>query len=644
MTGLRKYLAGRARTWGAVVRLAPRGGTVALVQSLAINVSIAVLPTAFVVSMGVLLNRIARLDGRFDWSTGADQLLVPFAIAIAVFVTQQMLLPLQLAYGEIITRRVDAYCIQRLMRAASMDADMVALERPETLDVLNDARAALDRDLPTPGDAVAGALALLARYGQLIGALVLVGVVLSPVAAVVLAVTALTLRFGQRGSLGRLSRLWYSLAATRRGLAYVRRLGSGPAAAKEIRVLGLLRWVRELHQRQADAYYNPLWRQRWKISFRPFLAYAAIGLVGTAVVMRWLASGAAHGDITMLDFAIAVQAVLIPIRFAAFFPECDVQTQYGLEGYEAMVRFEEMAAANARDRGEDAAEVVAGKAAAAVRDQAAANPAGRPAGAGKAAAPAPVGTVRFEDVRFRYTPDGRDVLRGLDLELRPGTSTAIVGLNGAGKTTLVKLLTKLYEPTSGRITVDGESLSGAPTRAWQRRLAVIFQDYVRYELSARDNIRMGAPWVPDAAIEPAAKRAGAVSVLDRLPAGPDTVLCASYADGQNLSGGQWQRVALARAFHAVEHGASLLVLDEPTAQLDVRAEVEFFDRFIDVTEGVTSVIISHRFSTVRRADQIVVIESGRVAERGSHDELSALGGRYAELFRLQAQRFEELAS
>lgn len=622
MKAVRAHVAKRAHTWGAVLHLAPHGGRVALAQSLAINISIGALPTVFVVSMGVLLNRIAELGGESDWNAGIHRLVVPFAVAIAAFVVQQMLLPLQLAYGEIITRRVDAYCIQRLMRAASVDADVVALERPDALDVLSDARSALDRDLPTPGDAVAGALALIARYGQLIGAVTLVGVVLSPGAAAVLAVTALTLRFGQRGSLGPLSRLWYRMASTRRGLAYVRRLGSGPAAAKEIRVLGLLSWVRGLHQRQADSYYGVLWQQRWRISFRPFLAYTAVGLVGTAVVMRWLAWGSGSGHLTMLHFAIAVQAVLIPIRFAVFFPECDVQTQYGLEGYEAMVRFEEMAAADARNRGEENV----------------------PGQADPVASRESVGTVRFEDVRFRYTPDGPDVLRGLDLELRPGTSTAIVGLNGAGKTTLVKLLTKLYEPTSGRITVDGKPLSGASASSWQRRLAVIFQDYVRYELSARDNIAMGAPGSPDDPVEPAARRAGALSVLESLPGGPDTVLSANYDGGQDLSGGQWQRIALARAFYAVEHGASLLVLDEPTAQLDVRAEVEFFDRFIEVTEGLTSVIISHRFSTVRRADQIVVIEDGRVTERGTHDELVAENGRYAELFRLQAQRFEEVAS
>jgi ATP-binding cassette subfamily B protein len=205
--------------------------------------------------------------------------------------------------------------------------------------------------------------------------------------------------------------------------------------------------------------------------------------------------------------------------------------------------------------------------------------------------------ICFEDVRFAYPGNERLILSGLDLRIEAGRSTAIVGLNGAGKTTLVKLLAGLYRPTSGRIVVDGVDLSMIDMRSWQKRMAAIFQDYVRYELDAVANIGLGAP-----------ARAGDMT-------------------------------ALARALFAVEAGASVLVLDEPTAQLDVRAEVAFFDRFLDLTEGLTTIIISHRFSTVRRADNIVVLERGRITERGSHDDLIRLNGGYAELFRLQASRF-----
>jgi len=205
---------------------------------------------------------------------------------------------------------------------------------------------------------------------------------------------------------------------------------------------------------------------------------------------------------------------------------------------------------------------------------------------------------------------------------------AIVGDNGAGKTTLVKLLARLYDPGEGRITVDGRDLRTLDPLAWRQRLAAVFQDFVHYELSAADNIGFGAPQrLHDTeALRRAATRAGALDLIERLPSGWATVLSPGYAGGVDLSGGQWQRIALARALFAVEAGAGVLILDEPTAALDVRAEAELFDRFLSLTQGLTAIIVSHRFSTVRRADRIAVLAEGRIVEQGTHAELLALGG------------------
>jgi ATP-binding cassette, subfamily B, bacterial len=259
----------------------------------------------------------------------------------------------------------------------------------------------------------------------------------------------------------------------------------------------------------------------------------------------------------------------------------------------------------------------------------------------------PVHQIRFEQVSFRYDADGPLVLDRLDLTIPAGASLAVVGLNGAGKTTLVKLLCRLYEPEAGRITADGIDIRSFDGAVWQRRIAAIFQDFVHFELPVRDNVGFGAPELladderGDAAITHALERAGALEFVTALPRGIDTPLSRQYTDGADLSGGQWQRIAIARALLAVDGGARVLVLDEPTAALDARAEVAFFERFLDLTSGATSVVISHRFSTVRRADRIAVLENGRVLEDGTHDELLARGGRYAELFTLQAARFAE---
>ena len=245
----------------------------------------------------------------------------------------------------------------------------------------------------------------------------------------------------------------------------------------------------------------------------------------------------------------------------------------------------------------------------------------------------------FEGVGFNYTNAGRWALRGLSFRLHPGEKLALVGENGAGKTTLVKLLARLYDPTEGRILLDGRDLRDYDLADLRRNVGVIFQDYVRFKMSAGINIAVGDidQRANQPRIETSAQRSLADAVIARLPGGYDQQLGRSFNKGVELSGGEWQKVALGRAYM---RDAQVLILDEPTAALDARAEYEVFQRFAALTEGKSSVIISHRFSTVRMADRILVLEGGQLLEIGSHTELLAHNGRYAELFQLQARGYQ----
>ncbi len=267
-----------------------------------------------------------------------------------------------------------------------------------------------------------------------------------------------------------------------------------------------------------------------------------------------------------------------------------------------------------------------------LRLEAAMAPAGALSRGDRPAAGMPAREVRFRNLNFAYPTGGAAVLEGLDLTIPAGSSLAIVGQNGAGKTTLAKLLCRLYDPQAGAIEIDGVNLRELDLDAWRSRVAAVFQDFIRFELPLRDNVAPSG--APDDVIRAALADAGASGLADL-----DTILSRSFEGGTDLSGGQWQRVALARALCAVRLGAGVVLLDEPTAQLDVRGEAEIFDRILAATRHATTILISHRFSTVRHADRICVLEGGRVVELGTHDELMAAGGRYRTMFDLQASRF-----
>ncbi len=625
-------LARRLRSWIAIARLLPLAGWPLAACSVAVSVLIGLLPVLFIVGTSVMLQRLAGW-GTPAQASGWPQVRAALALSAAALLVQGLVSPLQAALGELLTRRIDGRCIRQLMRFGLEGAELALLERQDVLDRLALARRAMTERAQTPGAAAAGLIALVARYTQMAGAVVLMGVVLSPLAAVVLAAITALIRVCSRGSLTRWSQVLRGLLRSRRGAQYVLDSASDVRIAKEARALGIAPWLTQRAEADVRAHHAPLWRERRRIYFAPFLLLSAAALAGTVALLLQVRAGVMTGHLSLLGLGLAIQAILVPLRMGTYFPESDPSTMYGMLAFDTITELQAEAESEPAAQPEFAAASqapskasrqplrVRGRPGSRARGATASPPDGHPADAAPAAE-LPRHGVSFDRVSFAY-PGGPPVLSGLDLELPAGQSTAIVGPNGAGKTTLVKLLARLYQPTAGRVTADGTDIASIAAARWQRQIAVVFQDYVRYELDAAANIGLGAPArLGDvAALRSAARWAGIDDLISALPEGLATPLSTRQPGGVDLSGGQWQRMALARALFAVEAGARVLVLDEPTAHLDVRAEMAFFDRFVAVTGGLTSVIISHRFSTVRRATRIAVLSGGRITEAGSHDEL-----------------------
>jgi ATP-binding cassette subfamily B protein len=604
------------RPRGAIARLTLRAGGGVVSALVAVNVLLGLAPVVFVVAMSEIIGRVPAAVAAGDPSAWRSILPV-FSVGATAFIVQTVLAPVQLSLGELMRRRVDEWVFDTVMVASLRSPGIAPLEDPETLNVLQNATRQLGTSFRTPGQGCAGALALIARYLRLASLVAVVGWAVSWWAAAALLATVLVFRHGQVAGTRRYTRVWRELSTGERRAEYLRDIAVRPGAGKEIRIFGLTGWLADRYEESYRGWLAGIWRERRRVFLWPFLWFTAFGLVMAVAVFVLLSRDAAAGTVSLTDLALTLQAAVAALLLGEAYPESDVVVQSAGRSLASLAELRRrMAETDDPEPTAPATVETAGL---------------------------PRRSIRFENVRFGYPRGDRLVLDGLDLELPAGRSTAVVGLNGAGKTTLVKLLTRLYEPTSGAVRADGLDLRTLPLVAWRRRVSVVFQDFVHFELSAADNIALGAAHVArdDEAVRRAARRAGVLEVLERLPLGLDTPLSRAYPDGVDLSGGQWQRVAIARSLYALDAGARVLVLDEPTAALDVRAEADFFDRFVELTRGATSLLISHRFSSVRRADRIVVIDGGRVIEQGSHDELVAAGGRYARLFALQAERFEE---
>ena len=400
----------------------------------------------------------------------------------------------------------------------------------------------------------------------------------------------------------------FQTAADRRG-GYFRDLALTSPAAKEIRLFGLGSWITGRFQDHWSASMDPIVADRRR-ALAPMHWLGLLVIAVHAVLLLVITQQALAGELSLRQLALLVQAVAA-VAILGEGSRDDVCLRWGASTIPAVARLEQALSREAR---------------AGVVEELQQE-------------------IRFEGVGFRYQGRDTDVFTDLDLVIPAGRSMALVGHNGAGKTTLVKLLTGLLDPTSGRVLADGHDLRLGDPAAWQAQLSVVFQDFVHYDLSLRDNICLAAFGKDhEADLEDVLEQAGLHDVIARLPLGLDTILSTQYDGGVSLSGGEWQRVALARALWSVRGGARLLVLDEPTANLDVRAEADFYDRFLALTHGLTTVVISHRFSTVRQADCIVVIDDGQIVEAGSHSELLTHDGVYAQMFRAQASAFTSEAT
>ena len=565
------------------------------------------LPPAFTLATGALAQRVPDAVGRGMGSPAGHRVALALLVATLVYVSIQVVGPMRAMVGEILMRRIDEAFAVDLMRAVSAPRGIAHLEDPQVLDRVAQAQGAVH------GATVGGTVTYLGGAWTLrlqgLAALAILTRFRWWLPLVLAAGHAVSLRWRRRHWLA-ITQVVFDRTDSLRQADYLRRLAVQPYAAKESQVFSLAGWLVDRYRDSFLATMQPVWRER-RSGLSPAVGVAVLMLALDGAGLFLVARAGVEGAIGLGAAVVYAQAVLGAAALSVF----DLNH----------VRLEDGLASLRVLRGLQAAV-----------PEAVQSLDGRLPATGL-----PERLIRFEGVRFGYPGRDEAVFDGLDLDIVAGQSLAIVGTNGAGKTTLIKLLARLYDVDGGRITVDGIDLRDLDPAEWQQRVAAIFQDFVQYPVSAHDNVAFGARSQAGnrAAVEQAARRAGALDIVTGLPKGWDTVLNRQFTDGADLSGGEWQRIALARALFAVSAGAGVLVLDEPTASLDVRAEAGLYDRFLDLTRGVTTIVVSHRFSTVRRAERIVVLERGRVVEDGSHDELVAAGGRYAAMYALQASRF-----
>ena len=571
-------------------------------------------PVGITVAIGELVDGLTSATGHGLGTPAARECYRWVALIVVLFFLTHLTESARTALGRALGRRVTGRLGERVMMAASEPATVAHLEDPAYLSRLGRARGDGTIDMP-PGEAVFGFSAKASMWVTSIGSAALLtkvtwglGLVVFAVFAVIHSRLVRNYRIAVIETVNQTEKL--------RRTSYLRDVPTTPGAAREVRLFGLAAFFRDAYQSQWRTNMTEVWQRRREHRLFVVVVVVVTG-VTVASVFCYLGYRAATGHTTVGGLAIgglAVRALLQVLRA----DDDDLRMGFGSKAAAEALAF-------------PAVPVPIGPG---------------PAGPDKDPWPSPVATISCEDLRFGYSGAGREVLRGLSLAIPAGQSLAIVGLNGAGKTTLARLIAGLDAPGGGCVRVGETPVGDANRRSWQRLVAAVFQDFARYELSVRDNIAFGSLAHADDAdgLRAVARQAGLLKFIEGLPDGWDTVMSSGFTGGVDASGGEWQRIAIARALFGLRHGARLLIMDEPAANLDARAEAQLYDTFHELTAGATTIAISHRFATVRKAERVVVLDHGQVIEDGTHEDLVTAGGRYAELFRLQAKRFEEAPS
>ena len=596
-----------ARGLALVMKAAPRIFAIYL----ALLFVLSLLPIAQVWLSKLVVDALAVAMGGAPWATStaigngqSAAIVLAFVYALTLVVSSG-LEPIQRTLNIWLEDRAVAEVDRRLMDAGARLADLVRIERPafqDQLRLIQDAAFFLPRLPALLQDGLGTALTL--------GGLLLLLARLHPGLPLVLAALSVPHLFSEQ----RLYELKYEAMSRRsraaREMNYCVRITTEPAAAKEVRVFGLGSFFLRRFRARFETAFAEM-RQVRLAHLRMSAAFTALHALALAGGFWYVATQASAGQLTLGDIALYLNVV--------------IQTQSRLMNLAFWFGFQYEVLLHLRGLF-------------AFLDQAKPAIALPPYGQGRQAPTELQSGIEMRGVHFRYPESTLPVLEDVNARLPSGTVTALVGANGAGKSTLVKLLTRMYDPDGGEIRIDGVPLAAYELQSLRSRIAVVYQDFARFALTLRENIALGTVELHgvDGQVEEAARWAGADEVAATLPQGFETPLTRRFEGGVDLSGGEWQKVALARAF---VRDAALVILDEPTAALDAEAEYRLFERFRQLVAGKTALLISHRFSTVRMADQILVLEGGRIIEAGSHAELIALGGRYATLFEMQAGRY-----